>query len=156
MKQDVKGIEVTKEWLQVQLNINKEKVIGRSLMAIYKRQTADEQSNQRTKFNNGIGFAKPDARIGGIGARQYMNGGKLEPWVIEIWMRLAKDGYPRICKYASQLNDIAEQRRVEKLVELNRAGLTRIANDLATIGKVGYQAGLQDQHGIYTDGNLRA
>lgn len=136
MENEVKGIKVTKEWLAIQLNINKEKVIGRSLMAIYKRQTHDEQNGNATIKKNGIGFAKPDARIGGIGARQYMNGGKLEPWLVEIWMRLAKDGYPRICKYVMQLEQIAEERRITKLVELNRAGLTRIANDLATLNQV--------------------
>jgi len=126
-------MEVTKEWLQIQLRVDTQRVLGRALMAIYKRQTAAEQSATTTKHNNGVGFSKPDARIGSIGARQYMNGDKVQPWVVEIWMLKAKDGLPRICKYAAQLNDIAEERRIQKLVELNRAGLTRIANDLATL-----------------------
>lgn len=124
---------VTKEWLAIQLKVDVNKVLGRALMAIFMRQTESEKSSNHTRLINGIGFAKPDARIGSIGARQYMNGGKLQPWVIDVWLYKAKDDNPRICKYAAQLQEIAEERRVNKLVELNRVGLTRIANDLVTL-----------------------
>lgn len=101
--------EVSKQWLASKLTEvnNRERVIGRALLAIYKNQTYSEQSTSSTKNNNGIGFCKPDARIGSIGARMYKAHGRLEPWVIDIWMRPAKDGTPRICKYAAQLQEIA-------------------------------------------------
>jgi len=104
--------EVSKVWLAEKLADpqNQERVIGRALLAIYKNQTLSEQSQTVTKVNNGIGFCKPDARVGSIGARMYKAHTKLEPWVIEIWMRPAKDGFPRICKYATQLNAIAAEK----------------------------------------------
>lgn len=99
--------EVTKEWLAAKIATDPSKVIGRALLAIYRNQTALEQSNSTTRFSNGIGFCKPDARVGSIGARMYEAHARIEPWVIEVWARKAKDGYPRICKYVEQLNAIA-------------------------------------------------
>ena len=124
---------VTKEWLATQVRVDANKVIGRALMAIYKRQTQAEQQATTTKNQNGIGFSKPDARVGSIGARMFMSHGRLDAWIIQRWTRPTKDGMPSICKYAKQLDEIAEERRIKKLVELNREGLTRIANDLATL-----------------------
>lgn len=100
---------VTKEWLNAKLQENPIKVVGRALAAIYKNQTANEQASTSTKYNNGIGFAKPDARVGSIGARMFNARGTLQQWVVDIWMRPAKDGLPRICKYANQLQYIAEK-----------------------------------------------
>lgn len=104
--------EVTKQWLASKLEAKetRAKVIGRALLAIYKNQTLNEQVETITKVNNSIGFCKLDARVGSIGARQYKAHAKLDQWIIDVWMRPAKDGYPRICKYVSQLNDIAEQK----------------------------------------------
>ena len=103
---------ITKEWLANKLKDeqNREKVIGRALLAIYKNQTAQEQNTTCTTNKNGIGFCKPDARVGSIGARMYQSHAKLDKWVIEVWMRPAKDGMPRICKYWQQLQQIAEQK----------------------------------------------
>jgi len=130
-------MEVTKEWLQIQLRVDTQRVLGRALMAIYKRQTSAEQSTNATKHNNGVGFSKPDARIGGIGARQYMDGGKVQPWVIDIWMYPAKDGLPRICKYAAQLDEVRKEREASKQLEFaSRYGRqVTIANDLVTLQK---------------------
>lgn len=104
--------EVSKHWLANKLEAkdNRTRVIGRALLAIYKNQTFEEQAQTTTKVNNAIGFCKPDARIGSIGARQYKAHARLDDWIVEIWMRPAKDGLPRICKYASQLNDIAARK----------------------------------------------
>lgn len=105
--------QITKDWLAQKIKENPNKVIGRALAAIYKNQTASEQSNTVTKFNNGIGFSKPDTRVGSIGARMFNANGILHQWVIDKWSMPAKDGYPRICKYATQLNFIAEAKRLE-------------------------------------------
>jgi hypothetical protein len=99
--------EITKEWLANKIKENPTKVIGRALLAIYNNQTSVEQSMDTTKVCNGIGFCKPDARVGSIGARMFSSKATLQSWVVEVWMRPAKDGYPRICKYASQLHSIA-------------------------------------------------
>lgn len=104
---------VTKEWLAAKIKENPARTIGRALLAIYKKQTATEQALSSTVIPNGIGFSKPDARVGGIGARQYQNTSRLDQWCIDVWMRPARDGYPRICKYADQLNAISEEKKKE-------------------------------------------
>lgn len=86
-------------------------VVGRALLAIYSNQTNAEQSNTATIQRNGVGFSKPDARVGPIGARMFKSKGVLAQWVLNIWLKPAKDGNPRICKYADQLNTIAESRK---------------------------------------------
>jgi hypothetical protein len=105
---------VTKEWLAAQLAVatpeRKQFIIGRALLAIYRNQTGEEQSRTHTRFNNGIGFSKPDARTGSIGARMF-KAGKMEQWVVDVWMKEASDGKPRICKYANQLNTIAKAKQ---------------------------------------------
>ena len=107
--ENVSKPEVSKDWLHLKLQDprNHERVIGRALLAIYKNQTQSEQDQTITKVCNGIGFCKPDARVGSIAARMYKAHAKLDQWIIDVWMRPAKDGKPRICKYAAQLNDIA-------------------------------------------------
>ncbi len=102
---------VTKEYIAQQIKTRGAMlVIGRALSAIYRRQTDAEQSQEHTITRNGVGFAKPDARIGSIGARQFNKDGTMQQWIVDIWMREAADKFPRICKYANQLNDIAVQK----------------------------------------------
>ena len=105
---------VTKEWLAKEVAARPAFVTGRALLAIYSNQTSVEQSHTSTIQKNGIGFCKPDARIGSIGARM-SQANKLQQWVIDIWVRPAKDGLPRICKYAAQLNDIALANRLSAM-----------------------------------------
>jgi len=102
---------VTKDWLANKIKEDPNKIIGRALAAIYVRQTGFEQSITGTVEANGVGFSKPDARIGSIGARMYHSHGALQAWVVKIWSTPAKDGYPRICKYANQLQQIADEKR---------------------------------------------
>lgn len=102
--------EVTKDWLASKIKENPSRVIGRALLAIYKNQTSSEQQTSSTKIHNGIGFSKPDARVGTIGARMYQAHAKLDQWCIDVWMKPARDGYPRICKYANQLEAIAKEK----------------------------------------------
>ena len=125
MENQIEGLvkpEVTKVWLANKLanDLTREKVIGRALLAIYKNQTYEEQSQTITKVNNNIGFCKLDARVGSIGARMYQAHSKLDQWLIDIWMRPAKDGLPRICKYANQLNEIAAD-KYKMLVEKSKS-----------------------------------
>lgn len=102
---------VTKESLaQMLATRNPSFVIGRALLAIYNRQTYQEQSGTATIANNGIGFSKPDARLGSIGARMFKAHGELQPWLVKVWMKPASDGFPRICKYVRQLDEIAISR----------------------------------------------
>jgi len=102
---------VTKDFLLQRLEDESKRgyVIGRILLAIFNNQTVEEQSTNGTKFFNNIGFTKPDARIGCIGAKTFLKNGALEQWVIDIWMKPNKKGQPRIVKYARQLDCIANR-----------------------------------------------
>lgn len=98
---------VTKEWLKGKVIANPSLYIGRALVALFNRQTAEEKQTNDTKFLNGIGFSANDGRIGALGAKYYMKYGTLLEWQLKPWLKLDKKGYPRIVKYAKQLNDIA-------------------------------------------------
>jgi hypothetical protein len=98
---------VTKEWLAEAITKNPVRVIGRALLAIYNNQTASEQESTATIFKNGLGFCKPDSRVGSIGARMYKSKSHLDPWLVTYWSKLQRNGFPKVCKYADQLNDIA-------------------------------------------------
>jgi len=102
---------VTKDSLQAMLNdSNSTKVmhvVGRALLAIFARQTKDEQAVNVTKEHNNIGFAGCDARSGSISAKYYIKHHRLEGWMVEKWLKTGKNNYSRISKYHSQLNQVA-------------------------------------------------
>lgn len=105
---------VTKQTLLDMLNDEKKRqhVIGRALVALFNRQTQAEQSANTTDNLNGIGFAGCDARSGSLTAKSYIKNGTLQQWQIDKWMTPSR-GYPRICKYAKQLNAIAVEKRIK-------------------------------------------
>jgi len=107
---------VTKESLNNMLQ-NPEKrvlVLGRALLAIYKRQTEQEQNINDTVEHNNVGFTSADAARGSISARYFMHRHTLNERTIAHWMAKTKNGYPRICKYSKQLNEIAIERASKK------------------------------------------
>lgn len=102
---------VTRESLQ-QMIINADSVklqhiVGRALVALFQRQTEGEKAANTTNCDNGVGFAGCDSIGGSLTAKSYMRHHSLEAWQVEKWTRIASNGFPRICKYASQLNEIA-------------------------------------------------
>ena len=105
---------VTKQSLQSMLsNPNREyvgRVIGRALVALFKRQTKDEQAINATEVHNKVGFTGADARSGSITAKYFMRHGKLQNWQIDRWLKQDKNGSPRLVKYHKQLNEIANER----------------------------------------------
>lgn len=98
---------VTREWLRDKIAEQPERVIARALIAIYERQTSEEQMGGYTKFNNGRGFSGADAELGTKCAKAAL-AGELKPWMVKIWSSVTRTGFPKICKYARQLNEIAE------------------------------------------------
>lgn len=86
-------------------------VIGRALVALFNRQTESERQSDGTTDANSIGFAGADAKGGSLTAKSYLARKMLVEWQVEKWTRLSSNGFPRICKYHRQLNEIAEEKR---------------------------------------------
>lgn len=82
-------------------------VIGRGLLAILQRQTNDEANAADTKYTNGVGFSSADAKSGTLTAKSFVKNGGLLDWQRDKWLKPASNGYPRLCKYVKQLNEIA-------------------------------------------------
>lgn len=100
---------VTRESFMSMLIASRErqkKVVGRALVALYKRQTEDEKTSLQTKHDNSRGFSAPDAKSGTLCAKYFLRHGTLQDWQFANWMREEK-GLPRIAKYVRQLNEIA-------------------------------------------------
>lgn len=81
-----------------------EAVIGRALVVLLNNQTADEQRETQTKYNNGMGFAGADARSGTMTAKYWMKHKRLEDWMVEKWTRNPN----RLSKYWRQLDASAQ------------------------------------------------
>ncbi len=106
---------VTRQSLLTMLQADKERqiqVVGRALVALFRRQTEDERTANATKHDNSVGFSAPDAKSGTLSAKAFMKHGTLEDWQLAKWMRL-ENGRPRIVKYADQLNQIALEKRAK-------------------------------------------
>ncbi len=83
------------------LIVSKPEWCERAILAIYKKQTEDEQRLQETNRNNGVGFTGADARILSDLAQQILRGHHLSE------KQLTKIAYRKIAKYAVQLAKIA-------------------------------------------------
>lgn len=128
---------VTKESLRDMLHgADSEKkalIIGRALVVLYHRQTASEQQQQETTEHNGVGFAGCDARQGSYNAKQFIRTGTLDKYAVDAWIRIGRGGFPRICKYARQLDEDAQQKRDRVAVQL--AHLEQQYNDAVSQGE---------------------
>jgi hypothetical protein len=89
------------------------KFIGRALVALFNRQLEDEKSTNDTRHENSKGFSSSDAKSGTLTAKYFLKHKTLESWQVEKWTREER-GRPRICKYARQLNEIAEEKLLKK------------------------------------------
>lgn len=90
--------------------------IGRALVHLKNRQTADEQRSQDTKHANGMGFQPTHAKIGTSMAEFYEKRGFLSPKQVAYWQgETMKVKKPRICRYAGQLVEEAIKKREAKL-----------------------------------------
>lgn len=105
---------VTRESIEALLNDPRghefvQHVVGRALVALFERQTADEQASNTTEVHNTVGFAGADGRSGALTAKSYLKNGRLAEWQVEQWTRPFR-GRPRLCKYHRQLNEIAQEK----------------------------------------------
>ncbi|CCG43226.1 hypothetical protein [Magnetospirillum molischianum] len=89
-----------KEAIQELLARNDE-AVKRALLAVFRRQTAEEQTTERTRESNGVGFTGPDAEILTSFAKQLQTRGFLSPKQLAITRN-------KIKKYWRQLLDEIE------------------------------------------------
>ena len=85
--------------------------IAKALVALNTRQTADEQTAETTRYNNGRGFRPCHARMGTSMAQFYLARGYLSPKQIAYWRQVQKDGKMRIEIYATQLLEVANEKQ---------------------------------------------
>lgn len=88
-----------------------QRIVGRALVALFNRQTDEEKQANSTLKHNMVGFCGSDSKSGSLTAKYFIKHGKLESWQVEKWTKPAKNGLPRLCKYAKQLNAIAESNK---------------------------------------------
>lgn len=88
----------------------RERVIGRALVALMKRQTEAERESNTTQNHNLRGFMPCDAKHGTISAKTFIKRKALIDFQVEHWMEPTAKGYPRIVKYVRQLNEIANEK----------------------------------------------
>lgn len=87
-------------------------VIGRACVALFERQTDDEQVANVTTESNFRGFSQSDARQGSLTAKYYIRHRTLADWMVEKWMKDWR-GAPRIAKYWKQLDEVAKRKATE-------------------------------------------
>jgi hypothetical protein len=75
--------------------------MARGILAIYDRQTEDEQNNETTRYHNGVGFGAVDANILSSFAKQLQKGRSLSPKQTQI-------AHKNMPKYCQQLARIAK------------------------------------------------
>lgn len=81
--------------------------VMRGVVAIYKRQTEEEQSYESTREENGIGFSAFDANFLSSIAKQLIAGYQLSPKQLAISRN-------KILRYSRQLADIAAEREQQR------------------------------------------
>lgn len=79
---------------------NSDKMVSRSLIKIYEKQTEDERSEELTKHRNGMGFNAKDAKFGTSLAKVVERGGRLSERQIACARKI-------LFKYSGQLAKIA-------------------------------------------------
>lgn len=112
-------MELTKQNIVQLLNTDNVHVIGRALVALNERQTADEQASKNTKYHNGQGFRPCHAHMGTSMAEFYTKCGYLTAKQQAYWQKPSgKTKSSRIGIYAGQLLKVALAKQAEKQLEL--------------------------------------
>ena len=92
-----------------QLLRTNDRAVGRALLALNARQTADEQQAEATKYHNEQGFKPCHAKRGTGMAKFYAKTGFLTPRQLAWWRAVTPSGKSRIEVYAAQLLRVAEE-----------------------------------------------
>jgi hypothetical protein len=97
-KEEIKGLLQTND-----------KMIAKSLIELYKKQTQDEQITESTNHTNNQGFTSGDAKRMTSMAKWTMTRNNFLTQKQIDWLR------PRLIKYSAQLARIANERELEKV-----------------------------------------
>ena len=77
--------------------------VGRALVHLTNRQTADEQLTETTRHDNGVGFRSNHGKVGVSMAKYYLRTGRLTEKQQAYWQRETASGTPRILIYRKQI-----------------------------------------------------
>ncbi len=102
---------VTKDSLQQMIDVGGDRavrIVGRALVVLFERQTAEEKRINSTNVHNNVGFTSADGQSGVLSAKAFLKNKTLTDWQFERWARKNKKGYSRITKYWRQLDDAAK------------------------------------------------
>ncbi len=114
----------------VNLLTNNDKAVGRALLVLRNRQTADEQISEATKHHNNRGFRPCHARMGTSMANFFEKTGYLTPKQVAYWRTKEKTGKMRIAIYWRQLMEEAERKAAEKQRNEDAAVIEEFEQDL--------------------------
>ena len=114
----------------VNLLTNNDKAVGRALLVLRNRQTADEQVSESTKHHNNRGFRPCHARMGTSMANFFEKTGYLTPKQVAYWRTKEKTGKMRIAIYWRQLMEEAEHKAAEKQRQEDVAVIEEFEQDL--------------------------
>lgn len=84
--------------------------IGRALVHLFNRQTADEKAINSTNTHNARGFTSGDARQGSLTAKYYLKHKTLLDWQVAQWQRPSAKGGTRLGKYYRQIAEEAARK----------------------------------------------
>ena len=112
-------MHVTHEYITKLLRTN-DKAIGRALVALHARQTADEQYSDTTRHHNNRGFMPMHAAKGSGMAKFFLRNNYLSPKQIAYWRVRTPSGKSRIEKYVGQLMLVAAEKAAAKLKQYYR------------------------------------
>lgn len=88
--------------------------VERALVALYNRQTADEQATHTTAHHNGMGFNGVDADFGTSLAEKVLKGWKLSPKQLAAARKMLR-------KYVGQLLVVAQATMAAKAAKVQEA-----------------------------------
>ena len=91
--------------------LHKNEWVYRGVLAIYEKQTFDEQVNERTEHHNGVGFNGIDGDIMSSFAKQIIkwNGTKYQKFPESLSQKQTAIARKKIVKYSGQLAKIANK-----------------------------------------------
>jgi hypothetical protein len=114
----------------VNLLTNNDKAVGRALIVLRNRQTADEQVSETTKHHNNRGFRPCHARMGTSMANFFEKTGYLTPKQVAYWRQYEKTGKMRIAIYWRQLLEEAAHKAAAKQRKEDAAVIEAFNQDL--------------------------